>query len=55
VNAANTLGAGVLGSDPHEAGGRRVIFLEALARTFPDPDEQAIVGRPDRLGFGAGT
>lgn len=27
VKAANTLGAGVLGSDPHEAGGRRVIFL----------------------------
>jgi 8-hydroxy-5-deazaflavin:NADPH oxidoreductase len=27
VKAANTLGADVLGSDPHEAGGRRVIFL----------------------------
>jgi 8-hydroxy-5-deazaflavin:NADPH oxidoreductase len=27
VKAANTLGAGVLGSDPHEGGGRRVIFL----------------------------
>ena len=27
VKAANTLGAAVLGSDPHEAGGRRVIFL----------------------------
>jgi predicted dinucleotide-binding enzyme len=27
VKAANTLGAGVLGSDPHEAGGQRVIFL----------------------------
>jgi len=27
VKAANTLGAGVLASDPHEAGGRRVIFL----------------------------
>jgi predicted dinucleotide-binding enzyme len=27
VKAANTLGAEVLGSDPHEAGGRRVIFL----------------------------
>jgi predicted dinucleotide-binding enzyme len=26
VKAANTLGAEVLGSDPHEAGGRRVIF-----------------------------
>jgi 8-hydroxy-5-deazaflavin:NADPH oxidoreductase len=27
VKAANTLGAEVLGSDPHEAGGRRVIFV----------------------------
>jgi 8-hydroxy-5-deazaflavin:NADPH oxidoreductase len=27
VKAANTLGAAVLGSDPHEAGGQRVIFL----------------------------
>jgi predicted dinucleotide-binding enzyme len=27
VKAANTLGAEVLGSDPHEGGGRRVIFL----------------------------
>jgi 8-hydroxy-5-deazaflavin:NADPH oxidoreductase len=27
VKAANTLGAGILGSDPHEAGGERVIFL----------------------------
>jgi 8-hydroxy-5-deazaflavin:NADPH oxidoreductase len=27
VKAANTLGAAVLGSDPAEAGGRRVIFL----------------------------
>ena len=27
VKAANTLGAAVLGSDPHECGGRRVIFL----------------------------
>jgi predicted dinucleotide-binding enzyme len=27
VKAANTPGAAVLGSDPHEAGGRRVIFL----------------------------
>ena len=27
VKAANTLGAAVLGSNPHEAGGRRVIFL----------------------------
>jgi predicted dinucleotide-binding enzyme len=27
VKAANTLGAQVLGSDPHEAGGQRVIFI----------------------------
>jgi predicted dinucleotide-binding enzyme len=27
VKAANTLGAAVLGADPHEAGGQRVIFL----------------------------
>ncbi|HLQ57803.1 MAG TPA: hypothetical protein VK162_26465, partial [Streptosporangiaceae bacterium] len=27
VKAANTLAASVLGADPHEAGGRRVIFL----------------------------
>ena len=36
VKAANTLGAAVLGADPHEAGGRRVIFLsgdDAAAKT----------------------
>jgi 8-hydroxy-5-deazaflavin:NADPH oxidoreductase len=27
VKAANTLGAEVLGSDPHEAGGQRVLFI----------------------------
>jgi predicted dinucleotide-binding enzyme len=27
VKAGNTLGAAVLGSDPHEAGGQRVIFV----------------------------
>jgi 8-hydroxy-5-deazaflavin:NADPH oxidoreductase len=27
VKAANTLGADILGADPHDAGGRRVIFL----------------------------
>jgi 8-hydroxy-5-deazaflavin:NADPH oxidoreductase len=27
VKAANTLGAALLGSDPHQAGGQRVIFL----------------------------
>jgi predicted dinucleotide-binding enzyme len=31
VKAANTLGAEVLGSDPHEAGGRRVIFVSGDA------------------------
>jgi predicted dinucleotide-binding enzyme len=37
VKAANTLGAAVLGSDPREAGGRRVIFLsgdDAEAKTL---------------------
>jgi len=29
VKAANTLGAPVLGSDPHEAGGQRVIFMSS--------------------------
>jgi predicted dinucleotide-binding enzyme len=27
VKAANTLGADVLAADPHEAGGRRVMFI----------------------------
>jgi predicted dinucleotide-binding enzyme len=27
VKAANTIGAAILGSDPHEGGGRRVIFV----------------------------
>ena len=44
VKAANTLGADVLGSDPNEAGGRRVIFLSgddadaktAVAALFQD-------------------
>jgi predicted dinucleotide-binding enzyme len=31
VKAANTLGADVLGSDPHEAGGRRVSFVSGDA------------------------
>jgi 8-hydroxy-5-deazaflavin:NADPH oxidoreductase len=29
VKAANTLGAAVLGADPHEAGGQRVIFVSS--------------------------
>jgi uncharacterized membrane protein len=33
----------------------RRLLDDALARTFPDPEEQAIVGRPDRLGLGAGA
>jgi uncharacterized membrane protein len=33
----------------------RRLLDEALARTFPDPEEQAIAGRPDRLGLGAGA
>ncbi len=38
VKAANTLGAEVLGSDPHEAGGRRVIFISG-----DDADSKASV------------
>ena len=38
VKAANTLGAEVLGSDPHEAGGRRVIFISG-----DNPDAKAEV------------
>lgn len=30
----------------------RRLLDEALARYFPDPEERAIVGRPDRLGIG---
>jgi 8-hydroxy-5-deazaflavin:NADPH oxidoreductase len=38
VKAANTLGAAVLGSDPQQAGGRRVIFLSG-----DDPEAKAEV------------
>ena len=38
VKAANTLGAEVLGSDPQEAGGRRVIFISG-----DDSDAKAVV------------
>ena len=38
VKAANTLVAAVLGSDPHEAGGQRVIFLSG-----DDPDAKSEV------------
>ena len=39
VKAANTLVAAVLGSDPHEAGGQRVIFLSG-----DDPEAKSEVG-----------
>ena len=50
VKAANTLGADVLGADPHEAGGRRVIFISgddadaksAVAALFEDAGFAAI-------------
>jgi len=35
VKAANTLGAEVLGSDPQEAGGRRVIFVSGFLQLRP--------------------
>ena len=38
VKAANTLSAEVLGSDPHEQGGQRVIFISG-----DDPDAKAAV------------
>ena len=38
VKAANTLGADALGSDPHEAGGERVIFISG-----DDADAKALV------------
>ena len=47
VKAANTLGANVLGADPHEAGGRRVIFLSG-----DDAEAKAAVdGLFDAAGF----
>ena len=39
VKAANTLAAAVLGADPHEAGGQRVLFLSG-----DDPGAKAEVG-----------
>ena len=47
VKAANTLGANVLGADPHEAGGRRVIFLSGDAA----PAKAAVVELFDAAGF----
>jgi 8-hydroxy-5-deazaflavin:NADPH oxidoreductase len=49
VKAANTLGAEVLGSDPQEAGGRRVIFVAG-----DDADAKAeVVGLFQDAGFAA--
>jgi 8-hydroxy-5-deazaflavin:NADPH oxidoreductase len=47
VKAANTLGADVLSLDPHEAGGRRVIFVSG-----DDADAKAdVVALFDEAGF----
>jgi predicted dinucleotide-binding enzyme len=47
VKAANTLGADVFGSDPHEAGGRRVIFVSG-----DDADAKAdVVALFEEAGF----
>ncbi len=49
VKAANTLGAEVLGSDPHEAGGQRVIFVSG-----DDADAKAeVVALFQDAGFAA--
>jgi 8-hydroxy-5-deazaflavin:NADPH oxidoreductase len=49
VKAANTLGADVLGSDPHEAGGARVIFISG-----DDADAKAdVVALFEDAGFAA--
>jgi predicted dinucleotide-binding enzyme len=49
VKAANTLGADVLGSDPHEAGGGRVIFISG-----DDADAKAeVVALFQDAGFAA--
>ena len=47
VKAANTLGANVLGADPHEAGGRRVIFLSG----DDAPAKAAVIELFDAAGF----
>jgi predicted dinucleotide-binding enzyme len=47
VKAANTLAANVLGADPHEAGGRRVIFLSG----DDAPAKAAVAGLFDAAGF----
>ena len=49
MKAGNTLGADVLGSDPHEAGGRRVIFVSG-----DDADAKAdVVALFQDAGFAA--
>src|SRR4029077_9997893 len=49
VKAANTLGADVLGSDPEQAGGRRVLFISG-----DDPDAKADVAALfESAGFSA--
>ena len=49
VKAANTLGAAVLGSDPHEGGGQRVIFLSG-----DDGDAKAeVISLFEDAGFSA--
>jgi hypothetical protein len=47
VKAANTLAAEVLGADPHDAGGRRVIFLSG----DDAPAKAAVVELFDAAGF----
>jgi predicted dinucleotide-binding enzyme len=47
VKAANTLAANVLSADPHEAGGRRVIFLSG----DDAPAKAAVAGLFDAAGF----
>jgi 8-hydroxy-5-deazaflavin:NADPH oxidoreductase len=47
VKAANTLGANVLAADPHEAGGRRVIFVSG----DDAPAKAAVAGLFDAAGF----
>jgi predicted dinucleotide-binding enzyme len=52
VKAGNTLAAAVLGSDPHEAGGQRVIFLSGDDREVSDnravPERRLLRHRPRR-------
>jgi 8-hydroxy-5-deazaflavin:NADPH oxidoreductase len=47
VKAANTLGAAILGSDPHEAGGQRVIFVSG----DDDDAKSEVTGIFEAAGF----